>query len=63
MLFRCNASTTVFVDQINNVFRVIDGENPGVTVLVIDFLRVVFAQHATNQFRVGFDFVRRNDRF
>ena len=53
----------MFVDQFNNVFRVIDGENPGVTVLVIDFLRVVFAQNTSNQFRVGFDFVRCDDRF
>lgn len=32
-------------------------------MLVIDFLRVIFAQHTSNQFRVGFDFVIDQNRF
>jgi hypothetical protein len=63
MLFRGLTSAAMRINQFDNRINVIDGENPGVTVLVIDFLRVVFAQHTTNQFRVGFDFVIDQNRF
>ena len=53
----------MFVDQRNDVFHVVLLKNPGVTMLMIDFLCVIFAQYASNQFRIAFDFVIDDDLF